>query len=148
MWLPSVSRQYEQIGNTNTSFNRCASPFSSIDYEQRFGPLNEIKPYKHLSIVLKNSLKSINEENSMKSFFLQRKNWFIALSLFFLLALLLAACGNNGSSNVSSKPTSTAGVATSPISTPSSTLTVQMGAQPCPDGVKNPAHWDPIIPTH
>jgi len=23
-----------------------------------------------------------------------------------------------------------------------------MGAQPCPDEVKDPAHWDPIIPTH
>jgi Immunoglobulin-like domain of bacterial spore germination len=84
----------------------------------------------------------------MKSFFLQRKNWFITLSLLFLLALSLAACANNGSGNGSSKPTSTAGAATSPISTPSSTLTVQMGAQPCPDAVKNPAHWDPIIPTH
>jgi hypothetical protein len=25
---------------------------------------------------------------------------------------------------------------------------VKMGAQPCPDEVKEPAHWDPIIPTH
>jgi hypothetical protein len=84
----------------------------------------------------------------MKSFFLQRKNWFSALSLLFLLALSLAACANNGSGNGSSKPTSTAGAATSPISTPSTTPTVQMGAQPCADAVKNPAHWDPIIPTH
>ena len=84
----------------------------------------------------------------MKSFFLHRKNWFITLSLLFLLALSLAACGYNGSGNGSSKPTSTAGAATSPISKPSSTLTIQMGAQPCPDAVKKTAHWDPIIPTH
>ena len=82
----------------------------------------------------------------MKSFLWQRKNWFFTLSLPFLLALSLAACGNNGSGNGSSKPTSTAGA--SPISTPSSNPTVQMGAQPCPDAVKDPAHWDPIIPTH
>jgi len=81
----------------------------------------------------------------MKSFLWQRKNWFTALSLLFLLALSLAACGNNGSGNESSKPTSTARAATS---TPSSTPTVKMGTQPCPDAVKDPAHWDPIIPTH
>jgi len=80
----------------------------------------------------------------MKNFLWQRKNWFSTLSLLFLLVLMLAACGNNGSS----KPTSTAGAATKPVSAPSSTPTVKMGAQPCPDAVKTPAHWDPIIPTH
>jgi hypothetical protein len=34
----------------------------------------------------------------MKSFLWQRNNWFIALSLLFLLALSLAACSNNGTS--------------------------------------------------
>ena len=51
-WLPPVSRQYVQRGHTNTLFNRCAFPFSSVDSEQRFGPPNETQPYKHLSIVL------------------------------------------------------------------------------------------------
>src|SRR5713226_1521964 len=82
----------------------------------------------------------------MKSFLRQRKNWLIALSLLFFLVLSLAACSNGGSG--SSRPTSTTGAGASPTSTPSSTPTVQMGAQPCPDTVNNPAHWDPIIPTH
>jgi len=82
----------------------------------------------------------------MKSFLWQRKNWFTALSLLCLLALSLAACSNNGSGDGSSKPTSTAGA--SPTSTPSPNPIVKLGAQPCPDEVKDPAHWDPIIPTH
>jgi hypothetical protein len=84
----------------------------------------------------------------MKSFLWQRNTWFIAFSLLVLLALSLAACSNNGSGNGSSRPTSTAEAGANPLGTPSSTPTIQMGAQPCPDAVKNPVHWDPIIPTH
>ena len=84
----------------------------------------------------------------MKSFLWQRNNWFITLSLLFLLAFSLAACSNNGSGNGSSKPTSTAGAGASPLSTSSSPPIVKMGAQLCPDKVKGPAHWDPLIPTH
>lgn len=79
----------------------------------------------------------------MKRFLWQRNHWFIALSLLFLLVFSLAACGDNGSS----KPNSTAGAHTSPLSTPSSNPLVKLGAQPCPDKVKDPAHWNPIIPT-
>jgi hypothetical protein len=84
----------------------------------------------------------------MKRFLWQRNNWFIVLSLLCILALSLAACGNTGSSNGSSKPASTAGADANPLSTPSSTPIVKMGAQSCPEEVKDPAHWDPIIPTH
>ncbi len=84
----------------------------------------------------------------MKSFLWQQKFWFITLSLFCLLALSLAACSNNGSATGSSKPTSTAGAGANPTSTPSSNPIVKLGAQPCPEKVKDPAHWDPIIPTH
>ena len=80
----------------------------------------------------------------MKSFLWQRNTWFIALGLLFLLAFSLAACGNNGSS----KSSSTAGAGTSPLGTPSPNPLVKLGAQPCPDKVKDPAHWNPIIPTH
>src|SRR5205814_2014178 len=75
-------------------------------------------------------------------------NWFIAISLFLLLALSLAACANNGNGNVSGTPTSTTAVGASPTSTPSSTPITKMGVQSCPDAVKDPTHWDPIIPTH
>lgn len=50
--LPPANQQQVQIGNTITSFNRCTSALSPVDYEQRFGPLNETKPYKHRSIIL------------------------------------------------------------------------------------------------
>ncbi len=80
----------------------------------------------------------------MKGFLWQRNNGFIALGLLFLLAFSLAACGNNGSS----KPSSTAGAGTSPLGTSSSTPLIKLGAQLCPDKVKDPAHWTPIIPTH
>src|SRR5437763_2252292 len=79
----------------------------------------------------------------MKSFLRQRNNWFIALSLLFLLAFSLAACSPRGSST----PTSAAGVGASPISTPSTTSIVKIGTQPCPKQVQDPAHWDVIIPT-
>jgi hypothetical protein len=84
----------------------------------------------------------------MKNFLWQRTNWFIALCLLCFLAFSLAACSTNSSGNASNKPASTTGAGASPLSTLSSTSTVKMGAQPCPEGVKDPAHWDPIIPTH
>src|SRR5712691_10613790 len=84
----------------------------------------------------------------MKNFLWQRNNWLMALSVLLLLALSLAACGNNADGNAGSKPTSTASAGASPLTTPSSTPIVKMGAQPCPDAVKDLAHWDPIIPTH
>lgn len=74
------------------------------------------------------------------------KNFFIAISLLLLLALSLAACGNNGSGNASGTPPSKASAGASPTFT--STPIVKTGAQPCPEAVKDPAYWDPIIPTH
>jgi hypothetical protein len=79
----------------------------------------------------------------MKRFLWQRNIWFMALSLLFLLAFSLAACGTNGSS----KASSTASTDAHPLSTPSSNPLVKFGAQPCPDKVKDPAHWNPILPT-
>jgi Immunoglobulin-like domain of bacterial spore germination len=88
----------------------------------------------------------------MNIFLWQRKLWFLAFSLLFVLAFSLAACNSNGSGTGNSTPTSTESGAASPTS-PTSTLTtstptILMGVQPCPDAVKVPAHWDPIIPTH
>src|SRR5438105_1251561 len=83
----------------------------------------------------------------MKSFLWQRKIWLIALSLLLLLALSLAACGNTGGGNRSSSSPATARAA-SPSTTPAPTSIIKAGAQPCPDAVKDSAHWDRIIPTH
>lgn len=68
------------------------------------------------------------------------------------LLLLLSACG--GSSTTAGKtPTpntnTTTGGAGSATTTPQPSLTpaIQLGPQPCPVSVSNPAHWDAIIPT-
>src|SRR5712691_30214 len=84
----------------------------------------------------------------MKNFLWQRNNWLMALSVLLLLALSLAACGNNADGNAGSKPTSMASAGASPLTTPSSTPIAKIGAQPCPDAVKDPAHWIPILPTY
>ncbi len=68
-----------------------------------------------------------------------------------LLILILAACstnssgGNNGGS--SSTPTTSTVSRSSPTATTSATPHTGMGAQPCPDAVKDPVHWDPIVGT-
>jgi hypothetical protein len=71
------------------------------------------------------------------------------LCLFLGLSIFLAACtstGGSGTSNASatpgSQPTTPAGIGRV---TPSPG--VGLGPQPCPDAVKDPAHWDPLIPT-
>src|SRR6266704_1311047 len=66
-----------------------------------------------------------------------------------ILTFLLAACG--GSSTNSSGTTPTAQGTTSSGgpggATPTASPGIGLGSQPCPDTVKDHAHWDPIIPT-
>ena len=75
----------------------------------------------------------------MKSFSLWHyKRMFIGTSFLLFLALALTACGGIGGGNSgSAKPTAT--ITTSP------TPVVRLGAQPCPDAIKDPAHWTAII---
>jgi hypothetical protein len=68
----------------------------------------------------------------MKSFLWQRNNWFIALSLLFLLALSLAACSNNGTS------------AGSGNATPTVTANPGSDKDPC----KDPSYWNSIVGLH
>lgn len=77
----------------------------------------------------------------------------IALSLFLVFVFALAACSGSGSGNGSSStPTTSTGAnatktASSSNLTPTTTPQIQLGTQPCPTTVKNPTHWDTIIPT-
>jgi hypothetical protein len=66
-----------------------------------------------------------------------------------LLILSLAACstGGSGGNNGGSSSTPTTGTVSSPTTTVSATPQIGLGAQPCPDAVKDPAHWDPIVGT-
>ncbi len=73
----------------------------------------------------------------------------LSANMLLLIVLLVTACsGNSGSSN-SSTPTASSSVATtsSGTATPSSTPQVKLGTQPCPDAVKAPSYWDPIVGT-
>jgi hypothetical protein len=77
----------------------------------------------------------------MKSFSLWHyKRLFKASSLLLLLAFFLVACGGIGGG---SNPGATATGNTTP--TTSTTPAVRLGAQPCPDAIKDPAHWTAII---
>ena len=73
----------------------------------------------------------------------------IGTTFVLLLILILAACGS-GSSGASTTPTAQ-GTTTSagPGGSPTSTTTpvIGLGPQSCPEAVKAPAYWDPIIPT-
>jgi len=86
----------------------------------------------------------MNKEKSMKRFLWQRNQWFIALSMLFLLTLSLAACSTNGGS-ASGRSTPTAGAGGSTTSIASSPPTVQMGTHPCPEAVKDAAYWTPFV---
>jgi len=83
--------------------------------------------------------------------------WFIRAIPLLLVAIIFTSCSGSPSSTT---PTPTSGIArsgsgststsvTGTNPTPSATLApgVKLGPQPCPDAVKDPSHWDPIIPT-
>src|SRR6266566_7004173 len=85
----------------------------------------------------------------MKNFVWQQKNWFIAVSLLCLLALSLAACGNTGSANRSSKPTSTAGSGNVTPTVPAvSTPTVNANPGSAKDPCQDPSYWKSIVGLH
>ncbi len=77
------------------------------------------------------------------------KRLFIGTSLLVLLFLLpmLAACGSGNSAGQTLTPQSTAGKSGTSAATPDATPGVLLGMQPCPAAIKDPAYWNPIIPT-
>jgi hypothetical protein len=85
----------------------------------------------------------------MKSFVWQQKNWFIAVSLLFLLALSLAACSSTSSSNGSSKPPSTAGSGNATRTAPAvSPPTVNANPGSAKDACTDPSYWKSIVGLH
>src|SRR6266702_3168158 len=82
------------------------------------------------------------------------KHLFTGAGLLLLLALTLAACtGGGGTTPVTGGSTATrsagAGSPTTGGAIPTASLTpgVSLGPQSCPDAVKAPSHWEPIIGT-
>ncbi len=73
----------------------------------------------------------------------------MTIAIFALFMLLLTACNNNNSPVVlpPTSPTSSTGGSSGTTPTTSIPKGIQLGPQPCPNAVKDPAHWDAIIPT-
>ena len=75
----------------------------------------------------------------------QRITWFCLVALF---VVVLVGCNGNSNTSSSATPTPKATTANSGAS-PTASLPpgIQLGPQACPNAVKDPAHWDAIIPT-
>lgn len=81
------------------------------------------------------------------------KHLFIGISLLLFVFLLLTGCSGIGGSSGSATPTAGSNTPTTTGSGNSSTATatasqtpvVRLGTQPCPEAVKDPAHWTAII---
>ncbi len=83
----------------------------------------------------------------------QRQSYLYRFALCFALLLLctLAACDGSNSSNKSTQ----SGSATPKAATatalaqliPTTTPTIQLGPQPCPPAIAQPAYWNPLVPT-
>jgi hypothetical protein len=74
---------------------------------------------------------------------------FIGANLALLLTLILSACNGAGSTTTSnSTATKSAGSGNnSTTTTTGSAPQVKLGTRPCPEAVKDPSYWDPIVGT-
>src|SRR5712691_7625205 len=79
------------------------------------------------------------------------KHLFSTVSFVLLVTLALAACGPFGGSSGSDTTaiatgsnTTATGRSSTATATPAAVV-VRLGGQPCPDAVKDPAHWTAII---
>ncbi|MFL5706363.1 MAG: hypothetical protein ACJ8AG_26605 [Ktedonobacteraceae bacterium] len=75
----------------------------------------------------------------------QAKRIPLSASLLLFIVLSISACSNNGGST--NTPTSTAIAGSTSTTTAGSTPQVRLGTQACPDAVKDPSYWDPIVGT-
>ena len=74
---------------------------------------------------------------------------FIGANLALLLTLILSACNGAGSTTTAnSTATKSAGSGNnSTTTTTGSAPQVKLGTRPCPEAVKDPSYWDPIVGT-
>jgi hypothetical protein len=77
------------------------------------------------------------------------KRLFLFAMLLFTVTLMLSACSPGGSSGANTTPTTGKTTPGGPggNTTPTTAPGIGLGARRCPDAVKDPAHWNPIIPT-
>jgi len=74
---------------------------------------------------------------------------FIGANLALLLTLILSACNGAGSTTTAnSTATKSAGIGNSSTTTTTgSAPQLKLGTRPCPEAVKDPSYWDPIVGT-
>ena len=83
--------------------------------------------------------------------FSHKKCLFIGMSLLLLVFLVLTGCsgigGNGGGATPTARgsPSSRGGNGLTATATASQTPVVRLGAQPCPEAIKDPGHWTAII---
>jgi hypothetical protein len=71
----------------------------------------------------------------------------IGANLALLLTLILSACNGTGSTTTAnSTATKSAGIGNSSTTTGSAPQ-LKLGTRPCPEAVKDPSYWDPIVGT-
>ncbi|MFL5706822.1 MAG: hypothetical protein ACJ8AG_28980, partial [Ktedonobacteraceae bacterium] len=75
----------------------------------------------------------------------QAKRISLSAGLLLFIVLSISACSNNGGNT--NTPTSTAIAGSTPTTAAGSTPQVRLGTQACPDAVKDPSYWDPIVGT-
>jgi hypothetical protein len=75
----------------------------------------------------------------------QAKRISLSAGLLLLIVLSITACSNNGGGT--NTPTSTAIAGSTSTTAAGSTPQVRLGIQACPDAVKDPSYWDPIVGT-
>src|SRR5438067_1523666 len=92
------------------------------------------------------TVKFLQRRYLMKAFSSRHyKCLFIAASLVLLLALTFSAC--NSASSTTTTTTSRGRGSNSVPTTTGPAPQVKPGTQPCPEAVKDPSYWDPIIAT-
>lgn len=79
----------------------------------------------------------------------QKKRLFIGMSLLLLVFLILTGCSGTGGGSATpttgGSPSTGGGNGSTATKTASQTPVVRLGVQPCPEAVKDPAHWMAII---
>jgi hypothetical protein len=74
---------------------------------------------------------------------------FIGVNLALLLTLILSACNGAGSTTTANSTATRSGGSgnSSTTTTTGSAPQVKLGTRPCPEAVKDPSYWDPIVGT-
>lgn len=75
------------------------------------------------------------------------RSLFNSIILVLILTFILTACGGSSGKATPTTQGTTSGGGPGGATTPTASPGIGLGPQPCPEVVKVPSHWDPIVPT-